>query len=261
MLKVDRIKRLFDCDLCNKLLSDPVALPCGYTICQSHVNELLERRFKAPSTFVCELCEDDHVVPANGFALNKKFKSALDIKLNEFKIGHGMFNDCKKALEEVRDTVTELESIAMDPENYLFGYFSEIKRLVDLRREELKNNIDDYSNEIIEVIERTKAGLVAVTKNVNHFDKEIENSRSQINKLFENFDTFEFDDKKINNLMKKAEFLKEENEKMLEEYKQSLLMHKQYSFEYKDRSVEEFFGLFGDNMVNFFESFICYCWF
>jgi len=216
MLKVDRIKRLFDCDLCNKLLSDPVALPCGYTICQSHVNELLERRFKAPST---------------------------------------------KALEEVRDTVTELESIAMDPENYLFGYFFEIKRLVDLRREELKNNIDDYSNEIIEVIERTKAGLVAVTKNVNHFDKEIENSRSQINKLFENFDTFEFDDKKINNLMKKAEFLKEENEKMLEEYKQSLLMHRQYSFEYKDRSVEEFFGLFGDNMVNFFESFICYCWF
>jgi hypothetical protein len=47
-----------------------------------------------------------------------------------------------------------------EPENYIFEYFEDLKRQVDLRREELKLKLDNCSDEIIQTIERTKEGKV-----------------------------------------------------------------------------------------------------
>jgi len=35
MFKIDKIKVSFDCDLCKKLLVDPIVLPCGNCICSN----------------------------------------------------------------------------------------------------------------------------------------------------------------------------------------------------------------------------------
>ena len=118
MFKVDQLKRLFDCDLCNNLLIDPVTLPCGHTICRKHIRELLEKRSKAEAAFVCDLCGNEHVVPANGFLLNKKFKTALDTELNSLNIDMDVYNQCKKGVDEARENATKLESISKDPEYY-----------------------------------------------------------------------------------------------------------------------------------------------
>ncbi len=39
MFKIDQVKNLFDCDQCNQLLVDPIALPCGNSVCKKHVDE------------------------------------------------------------------------------------------------------------------------------------------------------------------------------------------------------------------------------
>ena len=251
MLKVDRIKRLFDCDLCNKLLSDPVALPCGYTICQSHVNELLERRFKAPSTFVCELCEDDHVVPANGFVLNKKFKSALDIELNRFKIDIEVYDECKMTLETALAKYTELHGMVTDSDNYISEYFERIKRDVNFRRDELKLKIDTYSDETLQSIEKSKQCLIKLSKEVNQLIEDIHSSKKDLDTLNEHFDTFEIDYGNLENIKIESDILNKKYNKWAVEYKEKLLRHKKYSFEYEDKSVEEFFGRFEEKLVKF----------
>ncbi len=37
MFKIDKVKTLFDCSLCNQLLVDPVTIPCGNSICKKHL--------------------------------------------------------------------------------------------------------------------------------------------------------------------------------------------------------------------------------
>ena len=60
-----------------------------------------------------------------------------------------------------------------EPENYIFEYFEDLKRQVDLRREELKLKLDNCSDEIIQSIERTKEVKVYLSKEVNRIKIEI----------------------------------------------------------------------------------------
>ncbi len=245
------MKRLFDCDLCNKLLVDPVALVCGNTICQTHINEMLEKRSKRPRTFICELCEDEHVVPENGFVLNKKFKSQLEMKLYELKIDMSTYNSCKIKVNEARESVAELDSLSKDPENYIYEYFETLKRQVDCRREDLKERIDNYSEEIIQSMENTKQFLVQLSKDVSQLAEDVESSKMKLSNLTEKFDTFEFDDERLESIKNSMEHFRVDNSKIVVKYKEALLGHNKYSFEFNHRSIEEFFGQYNEvKMVN-----------
>jgi len=81
MFKIDQVKNLFDCEQCNQLLVDPVALPCGYSVCKRHLDEQLESSPKKIK-LDCELCDKKHFIPEDGFAINRRIQNALNIKLN-----------------------------------------------------------------------------------------------------------------------------------------------------------------------------------
>ena len=85
MFKIDQVTNLFDCELCNQLLVDPVALLCGYSVCKKHLDELLENTPKEMNTFECELCKEKHSFPEKGFLINKRIQNALNIKLSTLK--------------------------------------------------------------------------------------------------------------------------------------------------------------------------------
>ena len=71
MFNYHKVSSYFDCDLCNKLLVDPIHLLCGNWICKSHLNELLNNMSKKESTFICCMCQDEHHIPNNGFMIEK----------------------------------------------------------------------------------------------------------------------------------------------------------------------------------------------
>ena len=58
---------------------------------------------------------------------------------------------------EQAEFFNDYESLKNDPETFLYNYFAMIINEVDLRRETLKQDIDNYSDSIIEEIERTRA--------------------------------------------------------------------------------------------------------
>ena len=249
-LRMEKVKRHFNCGLCSQLPVDPITLPCGNTICQLHISDLLERRFKRKNTFICESCLDEHVVPEYGYVLNKKIKSASDIKLNSFNVEIGVFDECKKTLEEAKATLAELETISNDPDSYLYEYFEEIKRQVDLRRDYLKLKIDNISYEIIESIETTHFHLKKLSKEVDRLTEDIANAKIELAGITEQFDAFEIDFSKFENLESVADLLKDKYSKMLTECREALLGHRNYSFEFKNEPVEIFFGQFGEMIVN-----------
>jgi hypothetical protein len=140
--KIDQVKNLFDCKQCDQLLVDPVTLLCGYSVCKRHLDVLLESYPKDSNTFPCKLCDDEHYIPKKGFAINKTIQNALDIKLNTLKL-NPVYEECKSEINDAKISIQKIEILEKDPDNYIFEYFEEFKRQVDIRREELKLKLDE----------------------------------------------------------------------------------------------------------------------
>ncbi len=180
-------------------------------------------------------------VPNGGFVVNKLVQKALEIKFHNFKLSP-IFDECKKLIEETKKSAAKVEAIANDSESFIYEYFSELKRNVDLRREELKLKIDDYSDQLVQSIEMTQSKCTQLSKE-NHLMKEIfDESNNELNELIEDFDIFEFNDKKFEGLKKEADALRINFDKMTADYKISLLNNNKFSFEFEESDISDIFG-------------------
>jgi hypothetical protein len=84
---------IYLCDYCKLFLDEPVTLPCGETICKSHINDmqsnelqhqlltdrLTEQNRQQLLSFNCKLCENMHRI--DEFSINKKIKQLVDNSL------------------------------------------------------------------------------------------------------------------------------------------------------------------------------------
>lgn len=86
MLKIDRIKTFLNCDQCHELLVDPVTIPCGYSVCKRHLEELLEGTANETNSIACKLCQEEHPVPPKGFIVSKRLQEGLQMQLNTLEI-------------------------------------------------------------------------------------------------------------------------------------------------------------------------------
>jgi hypothetical protein len=89
------------------------------------------------------------------------------------------------------ENLSDVETLDRNAETYIYGYFEDIKRKVDLRREDLIERIHNYSDEIIKSIENTQSECFKMSKEVNQLTVEIEKSKRNLNKLTSNFNTVE----------------------------------------------------------------------
>jgi len=92
----------------------------------------------------------------------------MEIEQNTLKI-NPLNGDCKKVLNESTNNKSTLEALQKDPGSYIYDYFGEIIRQVDLRREELKSKVNSYSDEMVQSIE--------ITKGVNTLNTKIDNQK------------------------------------------------------------------------------------
>ena len=241
--KIDQVKNLFDCEQCNQLLVDPITLPCGYSVCKRHLDELLVNAPKEMNKFECELCKEKHCIPEKGFAINRRIQNGLDIKLNSLKL-NSVYEECKKKINEAKYQIQKIEILEKDPENYVFEYFEELKRQVDLRREELKLRLDECSDQIIESIESTKENYIKLSKESKRLSTKIEESKEELTKLIDRFDTFEIDEKKFEEIRQSLRILNGGLTRKLSEYKDSIIGGKENTFEFKDVDINVLFGSF-----------------
>ena len=144
-------------------------------------------RIYKKNKFECELCEEKHYIPRKGFAINRRIQNGLSIEFNTLKL-NPVFEKCRKEIYDAKNNIEKIENLEKDPEYFIFEYFEELKRQVDLRREILKLKLDECSDEIIQSIECTKKNCINLK-----LSSEIEKSKEDLNKLTDRFDTFEID--------------------------------------------------------------------
>jgi chromosome segregation ATPase len=225
------------------LLVDPVTLLCGYSVCKRHLDDLLENTPKEINKFECQLCKKKHCIPEDGFAINKRIQNGLNIKLSTLKV-NPVYEECKTEINEAKNNIQKIENLENDPENYSFEYFEELKRQVDLRREELKLKLDNCSDEIIQSIERTKDNCIKLSRESKRLNTEIENSKKELTELMDDFDTFEIDNEKFEDIRQSLTVLNGGLTRQLGEYKDSIIGDKKYSFEFEEIDIKGLFGSF-----------------
>ncbi len=120
MYKVDKIKNVFDCDLCHQLLVEPITIPCGNNVCKSHLDKLLKNVSKERSWFRCEICQEEHFVPKSGFKVNKGLQNGLEIQLNTLKLTP-IFDECKTEIRKAHGKVAQIETL----EKNFIKYFAQ----------------------------------------------------------------------------------------------------------------------------------------
>ena len=142
--------------------------------------------------------------------------------------------------------------------DFINGHFNKIKRNVELRRADLIQRIDNYSEEIIKSIESTQQKYLKMSKEVDQLTAEVEKSNSNLNGLVNQFKSFK-------RKQKPEAGFNEYFSKVLEEYKESLLGFSKHSFDFNEIDIKDVFGNLSETeqvsrkLFNLFFNIFKYC--
>ena len=249
MYKFDKIKNVFDCDSCHQVLVDPITIPCGNNVCKGHLDQIMKNVSREKSSFQCEFCKEEHFIPKSGFKVNKGLQNCLEIRLNTLKLTP-IFEECKTVLKTAHEKVAKIEMLEKNSEGYIYEYFEDIKRQVDIRREDLKMKIDKYSDEVIQSIEGTQANYIKVSKQVNQISADIEQSRKELDDYVKRFDTLDIDEKRFEAIKQGMVSVNGKLDKIVLDYNNALIENKEYSFLFDEMPIADIFGRFYDLKKN-----------
>ncbi len=175
--------------------------------------------------YECIFCYKEHLVPEDGFPINKLVQYQLEIQLNTHIDEISNFEECKKIIQELKDSCSEVEVIQKDPDSYISDYFNEMKIEVYLRKDNLISEIDKCSYDTIAEIETAHQKCLAV-KSSKQVDKDLEEYKKDLHDIIQKCDSFTF---KINSKIPYSEMLciseelKRDLSTLLENYKSNLL--------------------------------------
>lgn len=183
---MDSISKLIECKWCLVQLSDPVNLPCGYTVCRKHSDELQKLEWK------CCLCEGVHKLakgesfPVSDFAISL-------LKSNIPKLNFGpKYKETKIELNAVETKFRELKHAISQPGEYISSLTSKFRIQVDLRREEMIKVIDDVCQDMNKAIDEFEAKAEESIKTRAKEMRELaENVEPKMNEWKQNLDELE----------------------------------------------------------------------
>ena len=227
MSKVEEFKNTFKCNLCNELLVRPIILPCGETICGKD----LKIFFNNSDKFQCSICDEEHEQPKKGFPSNKNVQKQLDLQVNQIDFGKNCskYEECKNKLIEVGNQMKEIDLIEKNPENFVSSYFEKIMNQVDIQREKLIEEINLYSEKTIESIKKIRDDLKANEKEFIVSNK-FENVKVDLTQMNQDLNSFDINDRKIEQIMTNIEKVKLEMVQRLTQIQNKLLLNQSYEF-------------------------------
>lgn len=198
--------------------------------------------------FKCQVCSEEHRVPKEGFVVNKRIQQVVDIKFNALKL-NPVYDECKKEIEKAEEKLAEFRGLKKNSQGYTEEYFEEIKRKVELRREDLKMKIDQYSDEMIHNTETTQLKCRKLSEFMDNLTAEINTSKIKLDKLINQFDSFQLNDTKIIDIKQSVVSLNKSFNMWIKEYcKNSLIRNKEYDFKFKEINMKELSGCFGEKV-------------
>lgn len=176
------IQKTLSCTNCFKTLQSPVTLLCGVTICKHHINE-------QEKEFYCVKCNKNHSIPKDGFQINEILDTMLKSKLNNLHFG--------EEYQQVVDAVQDLEKLIkcsrlllQDPNFEIDKVICDLKGDIDLKREQLKLEIDTEADKLIQQVmnyqneckkKAKEFDFKQLDEKVKALEDEVEKSKDELN--------------------------------------------------------------------------------
>ena len=138
------LKSAFVCNICKLVLKDPVQLQCSDLVCGEHLYNGTAKN----SSIRCMKCDEDFEVPEQGFEANQTMALQIEKELNLTADEKYIKHVIQKLIQKLEQLQYELKQKYFDLERVSYDHFSEVRRKIDLQREELKVQIDDISKRL-----------------------------------------------------------------------------------------------------------------
>ena len=132
------------CSWCKSIFNDPVFLSCcGSNICKQHIDSILANKetIEEPA---CPICNTE--IQNQTFQINRPLRNLIEKReLHNLKLDPKF----EKTLKSLNDKIENMKRVEIDSDSIIYESISELKRQVDLEREQLKEKIDKQADEII----------------------------------------------------------------------------------------------------------------
>lgn len=232
------ISSIFDCNLCNNLLVQPVTVPCGTNLCKRHLENLVAKSPKEATSYKCEICKDEHQIPAQGFNVNMQLASVLELKLSSI-----LYNFSRK-INETQDNMAKVESFDIDSDKTIYEFFTDLKGQVAMRRRNLIEQIEKDSWNIIQSINNTQIDAMKRSREANKVLTNILKPKYELGELISSLDAKEIDEKEFKKLTTNLNYINDQFVYRIKEKNAFLIRNtkNKYAFEFDEKPISDIFG-------------------
>jgi hypothetical protein len=259
-----KLRSILTCPICERIFENPVILPCNKTICKSHLASLYTS--ETQELINCSLClptnnTTTHPVPGNGFPLNEDKQVLIELKLDKLNLDElNLRREARANCEEFEKRLNEIELLIRDPGYFINEYFDRLTRITDLRRDQLKNEIDDLFDNLKENITQLETSCYEgindgnCLSNICSMDT-VDELKNELNQWLDYLGSYSIDEAKWKEILNESESKVLDLDERIRQYKNRLLLCKNYLFLANDKTKlnSEFIGRFiVEDIVIFF---------
>jgi hypothetical protein len=201
------------------------------------VDELVSRA--SSNKFMCPFCDEENT--SQHFKVNKLIQSLIETEMHAFELDPKY----EKKFNNLKEAINNLEAILKDPENVIYQEISELKRLVDLDRENLKIEIDKLADGIIQELESYEKKFKTEYKaniNFEHYNGLVESSRKQLNEYEKCLNLFSTKNQERDEKFNQCEKIMKIVEPRIIEAKNKLFSNISIKFKPMDNHGKDLFG-------------------
>lgn len=153
---MDKISNAIKCVNCLEVLSTPVLLPCGHSICKKHTETNNHQ-------IICAQCGMYH--PNKGFIVQTALSEIISSQIGSMDFGEE-HNEAKRSCERLRDVLSQVDQVLQDPVYYIHETIVALKNQVYVKGEMLKSKLDDYIETLLDILQQYENRCR--TKSVEH---------------------------------------------------------------------------------------------
>ncbi len=190
--------------------------------------------------------ESDNVV----FKIEKSFRQQQKMQADR------IFYDCRDKFIESIQQIERIESLTKDPTVFINQHFDLNKQHIQWRQRDLIADINKYSDQLIEENESNRSMCLQLSNETCQIQQMVDESRQKLEELKRQFrpvaNKAVLSEANCERIRVGVSYLKESLCRTLKECQESLLLHKNWTFIYFDRPVENIVGKVVDkNQVKF----------
>ena len=237
------LSEILVCQKCKSKYDEPCLLPCGETICSSCCKTVdtsnLNNSF---NQIECMFCNENHVIPENGFIKNKLISKLLQIKSNEFSVENDL-ERLEKNLEKINVYNDQIESSTKNPIDLIKIHCTMLISEVNEAKERAIIEINNINKDIIQEIEKCKNNSL---NNLEINMKKLVDMKPKMNNLYKNLSELlkrtRIDEEVLIDAIKESETCKNVFKKELNYFQQTILNEKMPYFKSNQNLNSEILG-------------------